>query len=293
MPVIQTEGLTKFYGKARGILDLDLSVEPGEIFGFIGPNGAGKSTTIRLLLGLVQPTSGRAQVAGMDIVRENRQILSRVGYMPSEAVFNSQMRVKDVLRLSWKLRGVDCSTQAKELCRRLDLDGNRRISELSLGNRKKVAIVCAFQHRPELYVLDEPTSGLDPLIQKEFFSLIRERQQEGATIFLSSHVLSEIQQNCTRAAVVKEGRLVAVEPVSRLLKTNSRLVTLQGPCTLPEIPEITSVQHSGDTVRFLYQGQARSLLQLLGQMPVEDVTITEPDLEDVFLHYYEKGGESQ
>lgn len=293
MPVIQTEGLTKFYGKVRGILDLDLSVEPGEIFGFIGPNGAGKSTTIRLLLGLVQPTSGRAQVAGMDIVRENRQILSRVGYMPSEAVFYSQMRVKDVLRLSWKLRGVDCSTQAKELCRRLDLDGNRRISELSLGNRKKVAIVCAFQHRPELYVLDEPTSGLDPLIQKEFFSLIRERQQEGATIFLSSHVLSEIQQNCTRAAVVKEGRLVAVEPVSRLLKTNSRLVTLQGPCTLPEIPEITSVQHSGDTVRFLYQGQARSLLQLLGQMPVEDVTITELDLEDVFLHYYEKGGESQ
>lgn len=293
MPVIQTEGLTKFYGKARGILDLDLSVEHGEIFGFIGPNGAGKSTTIRLLLGLVQPTSGRAQVAGMDIVRENRQILSRVGYMPSEAVFYSQMRVKDVLRLSWKLRGVDCSTQAKELCRRLDLDGNRRISELSLGNRKKVAIVCAFQHRPELYVLDEPTSGLDPLIQKEFFSLIQERQQEGATIFLSSHVLSEIQQNCTRAAVVKEGRLVAVEPVSRLLKTNSRLVTLQGPCTPPEIPEITSVQHSGDTVRFLYQGQAQSLLQLLGQMPVEDVTITEPDLEDVFLHYYEKGGESQ
>lgn len=142
-------------------------------------------------------------------------------------------------------------------------------------------------------LMDEPTSGLDPLIQKEFFSLIRERQQEGATIFLSSHVLSEIQQNCTRAAVVKEGRLVAVEPVSRLLKTNSRLVTLQGPCTLPEIPEISSVQHSGDTVRFLYQGQAQSLLQLLGQMPVEDVTITEPDLEDVFLHYYEKGGESQ
>lgn len=195
MEAIQTVKLTKYYGTARGIIDLDLVVNKGEFFGFIGPNGAGKSTTIRTLLGLIAPTGGSAQIFGMDIRKAREAVLQRVGYLPSETVFYPGMKVKDVLKLSADLRKKDCTTEAKRLCERLQLDTGRRVAELSLGNRKKVAIVCALQHMPELLILDEPTGGLDPLIQKEFFDILQERNKAGTTIFLSSHVLSEIQRN--------------------------------------------------------------------------------------------------
>ncbi|MGN0622566.1 MAG: ABC transporter ATP-binding protein, partial [Oscillospiraceae bacterium] len=216
MAVIETKKLTKSYGKARGITELDLTVNEGEFFGFIGPNGAGKSTTIRTLLGLIFPTSGEAKVFGKDIVRDKTEILARVGYMPSEAAFYNGMRVKEVIALSAKLRKADCSAEAVRLCERLELDTEKRIEELSLGNRKKVAVVCALQHKPDLCVLDEPTSGLDPLMQKEFFNILNERHAAGATIFLSSHVLSEIQKYCSRAAIIKEGRLIALDSVENL-----------------------------------------------------------------------------
>ena len=181
MEAIKTEKLTKYYGKARGIIDLDLAVEEGECFGFIGPNGAGKSTTIRTLLGLIAPTSGSGQIFGMDIVRQNREILRRVGYLPSEAVFYPGMRVRELLKLSADLRGMDCSAEAARLCERLELDPNRKAEELSFGNRKKAAIVCALQSHPALLILDEPTGGLDPLMQREFFDILRERSRLGAT----------------------------------------------------------------------------------------------------------------
>ena len=209
MDAIKTTGLTKYYGKARGIIDLNLCVPEGEFFGFIGPNGAGKSTTIRTLLGLISPSSGSAEILGMDMVKERQKILDCVGYLPSEAVFYPGMRVRDVLKLSAGLRKKDCREEAARLCERLELDTARKVEELSFGNRKKVAIVCALQHRPRLLVLDEPTSGLDPLMQREFFSILRERNREGTTVFLSSHVLSEIQRNCRRAAIIREGRLIA------------------------------------------------------------------------------------
>ena len=191
---IHTEGLTKYYGKARGILDLNLSVEQGEFFGFIGPNGAGKSTTIRTLLGLISPSSGRARVLGLEIHRQREAILRQVGYLPSETAYDSGMRVQELLRLSAALRKADCRQEAEQLCQRLQLDPSQRVDDLSYGNRKKVAIVCALQSKPRLLILDEPTGGLDPLIQHEFFKLLQERKQQGATVFLSSHVLSEIQQ---------------------------------------------------------------------------------------------------
>ena len=206
--MIQTERLTKSYGRARGITELTLHVPEGSCFGFIGPNGAGKSTTIRTLLGLLSPTSGSARVLGMDCVRDRQAILAQVGYMPSEAMFYPDMRAGEVIRYSARLRKRDCAAEAAALCQALELDTRKRIRELSLGNRKKVSIVCAMQHRPRLYILDEPTSGLDPLVQRAFWTLLEERRQEGATVFLSSHVLYEVQRYCGLAAVIREGRLI-------------------------------------------------------------------------------------
>ena len=207
--MIQLDHLTKTYGKARGVTDLTLHVPAGSCFGFIGPNGAGKSTTIRTLLGLIAPTAGRAEVLGLDCVRDRTAILAQVGYMPSEAMFYPEMRSGEVIRLSADLRKKDCRREAAGLLEALDLDPRKKIRELSLGNRKKVSIVCAMQHRPALYVLDEPTSGLDPLVQRAFWSLLEERRREGAAVFLSSHVLYEVQRYCDRAAIIREGRLVA------------------------------------------------------------------------------------
>ena len=206
--MIQTTHLTKTYGRARGVTDLTLHVPEGSCFGFIGPNGAGKSTTIRTLLGLLSPTSGGARVLGLDCRRDRTAILARVGYMPSEAMFYPEMRASQVIRYSAGLRGLDCREEAGALCEALELDGRKRIRELSLGNRKKVSIVCAMQHRPALYILDEPTSGLDPLVQRAFWSQVERRRGEGATVFLSSHVLYEVQRYCDRAAIIREGRLI-------------------------------------------------------------------------------------
>lgn len=207
--MIRTDRLTKSYGRHRGITDLTLHVPEGCCYGFIGPNGAGKSTTIRTLLGLIAPTGGSAQVLGLDCRRDRKAILSQVGYMPSEAMFYPNMRAGEVVCYSAALRGLDCRAEAGALCEALELDASRRVRELSLGNRKKVSIVCAMQHRPRLYVLDEPTSGLDPLVQRAFWQLLEERRREGATVFLSSHVLYEVQRYCSRAAIIREGRLIA------------------------------------------------------------------------------------
>ena len=206
--MIDITHLTKTYGKARGVTDLTFHVPAGGCFGFIGPNGAGKSTTIRTLLGLISPTAGSAKVLGLDCVKDRTAILARVGYMPSEAMFYPEWRVSEVIRLSADLRKKDCGQEAAALCAALELDTRKKIRELSLGNRKKVSIVCAMQHRPELYILDEPTSGLDPLVQRVFWSELEARRREGATVFLSSHVLYEVQRYCDRAAIIREGRLL-------------------------------------------------------------------------------------
>lgn len=293
MHVIETKKLTKYYGKARGIIDLDLRVEQGEFFGFIGPNGAGKSTTIRTLLGLISPTSGSAMLFGKDITTEKEAILQHIGYLPSEALFYQGMKVKDILKLSADLRKRDCTAEAALLCERLQLDVSRKAEELSFGNRKKVAIVCALQHKPELLVLDEPTGGLDPLMQKEFFEILRERNQEGASILLSSHVLSEIQRNCTRAAIIRDGRIIACDSVDALSRTNAKRITVHGDVDLDSLSGVRDKKASEASVSFLYSGDMNSLLRTLSSGQVYDLTVTEPDLEEVFLHYYEKEGEAQ
>ena len=291
MNAIMTDDLTKYYGKARGIEGVSLSVEEGDFFGFIGPNGAGKSTTIRTLLGLIAPTGGSAEIFGKDIRKQRTEILADIGYLPSETMFYSGMRVKDVLRLSARLRKTDCSEEAERLCECLELDTSRKIDELSLGNRKKVGIVCALQHRPKLYILDEPTSGLDPLMQREFYCLLKERNEEGATVFLSSHVLSEVQRYCKHAAVIREGRLLACDSVEKLGHTGAKRVTLRGVTNVPELEHIRDVKTSPDTVSFLYGGKADLLLKELSALPITDITIAEPDLEEIFMHYYAKEGD--
>ncbi len=293
MEAIQTKDLTKMYGKARGIIELNLAVEEGELFGFIGPNGAGKSTTIRTLLGLISPTSGSASVLGKDITLNREEILAQTGYLPSEALFYSGMRVRDILKLSADLRKKDCRQEAEKLCDRLQLDPSRKVDELSFGNRKKVAIVCALQARPRLLILDEPTGGLDPLMQRAFFDIIQERNREGVTVFLSSHVLSEIQRNCSRAAVIRDGRIIACGSVEELAKTSARRVSVHGRVNLEKLDGIKDLHYTEDSVSFLYGGDMNLLLGRLSEGDVSDLSVSEPDLEEIFLHYYQEGGGTQ
>ncbi|MCH5275749.1 MAG: ABC transporter ATP-binding protein [Lachnospiraceae bacterium] len=291
MNAIKTTDLTKYYGKARGIIDLNLTIEEGEFFGFIGPNGAGKSTTIRTLLGLLKPTGGSAAIFGKDVVKEKESILADVGYLPSEAMFYPGMRVHQILKLSADVRKKDCREETKILCERLQLDTDKKVEELSFGNRKKVGIVCALQHNPKLLVLDEPTSGLDPLMQKEFFSILQERHQAGTTIFLSSHILSEVQRNCGRAAIIREGRLIACGSVEDLAKTSAKRITVYGDVKLEQLAGIKARHVIDGGCSFLYSGDMNELVQCLSTGQISDLSVAEPDLEEIFMHYYTDGGE--
>ena len=293
MNVIETKGLTKYYGKSRGIIDLNLFVTEGEFFEFIGPNGAGKSTTISTLLGLINKSGGTAEIFGKNVETNKNEILAEVGYLPSEAVFYSGMRVKDVIKLSADLRKKDCKKEAELLCERLGLDTEKKVEELSFGNRKKVAIVCALQHKPRLCVLDEPTGGLDPLMQREFFTILKERNAEGATIFLSSHILSEIQRNCTRAAIVREGKLIACDSVEALSKTSAKRIHIEGNADITALKNVRDIQKTDSGTSFLYSGDINEFLQYISKYSINDLSISEPDLEEIFMHYYLDGGDRQ
>lgn len=293
MNAIKTTELTKYYGKSRGIVNLNLEVSEGDFFGFIGPNGAGKSTTIRTLLGLIHKSSGQAQVLGMDITSDKNKILSEVGYLPSEAIFYPGMRVRQVFRLAADLRKQNCQKEAQELCERLQLDPAKKVDELSFGNRKKVAIVCALQHNPRLCILDEPTGGLDPLIQREFFTILKERNEKGATVFFSSHVLSEIQRNCRQAAIIRQGSIIASGSVAALSKTSAKRVHIHGSFDAAALMSVKDLSVTGDSISFLYSGDINVLLQKLSAHPISDLSISEPDLEEIFMHYYLEGSEEK
>lgn len=288
--VIKVSSLTKYYGKHRGVEDLTLHVNKGEIYGFIGPNGAGKSTTIRAMVGLLKPTRGSVEIFGLSVKEHQTEILKRIGYMPSETTFYSGMKVSEAIRFSAGLYGKDCREEAGRLCERLKLDTRKKVEELSLGNRKKVGIVCAFQHDADLYILDEPTSGLDPLMQKEFFELVQEKSRSGAAVFLSSHILSEIRRYCHRAAIVKDGRLIVEDDVETICNTSAKRINIQGVESVPGI-EMKDVARGEGSVSFLYNGRMLELIRALNGLPIEDLTITEPDLEEAFLHFYEGGKE--
>lgn len=270
---IKIDNMTKTYGKNRGVSKLTLEVEKGDIFGFLGPNGSGKSTTIRSLLGMIKFQEGSAQILGYDVKRDHTELLKHVGYMPSEAMFYPSMKVKEVIRFAQEMRGVDCWKEAQMLCERLSVDVEKRIEELSLGNRKKVSIVCAMQHKPELFIFDEPTSGLDPLMQAEFFRLIMEYNKAGATCFLSSHVLSEIKKYCCHAAIIREGKLICTDTVENLTRTSAKRIR---------------IIRDGKEEDFVYKGNLNELFAGFAGHDIQDIVIEEPELDEIFMHYYEE-----
>lgn len=288
--VIETKNLTKYYGSSRGIIDVSLTVEEGEIFGFIGPNGAGKSTTIRTLLSLIYKTSGEAKIFGLDSEKDKVRILEDVGYLPSEVFYYDDMRAIDLFRYSASFYHKDCSKRIDELASLLQLDVHKKIEDMSLGNKKKVGIIQGLLHSPRLIILDEPTSGLDPLMQKTFFNLIREENRRGATILFSSHILSEVQRICDRVAIIKEGRIVAVQNIDDLRRSAYKNVSFTvRDAAVPKdfaLPGAENLELSGAGASFLFRGDINSLLSQLAQYPLLNVDITEPDLEDIFMHYY-------
>lgn len=285
---IEINNLTKTYGKHRGVESVDLSVKEGEWFGFIGPNGAGKSTTIRTLLGLIKPTRGETKVNGMDSWLMKDKIMKDVGYLPSEAIFYPEMTVKETLDYALSFFGNKDGRRQKELCRRFQLDTKRKVGELSYGNRKKVGIVSALQHSPSLLILDEPTGGLDPLMQREFFNLLEEEHKNGKTIFMSSHILSEIEHHAQTAAFIRDGKIILKKEVSELSKTSRRKVSLRGSLDISGLQGVKEVVENKDGVSFLYSGDSKVLLDVLSKGDIKDFTVTEPDLEEVFLHYYKR-----
>lgn len=291
MNVIEIDKLTKYYGKVRGIENLSFNVYKGEIFGFIGPNGAGKTTTIRTLLGLVFPTGGNAKIFGKDCIKHGSEIRRKIGYLPSEVFYYEQMKVMDLLKYSASFFKKDCTKRIHELSEAMELNVNRKIEELSYGNKKKVGIVQGLLHEPELLLLDEPTSGLDPLMQKKFFDIIAEENKKGVTVFFSSHILSEVQQLCTRVAVMKDGNIIKMEDIETLRQDNYKRVSLKTRDFNIEqfsIKGITNLSHENHTVRFLFKGNANALVSAIAKNDIEDIAIEDPSLEEIFLHYYQQ-----
>lgn len=276
MEIIQINKLAKNYGKSRGIADVSFSVHKGELFGFIGPNGAGKSTTIRTLLGYIRPDSGHAELFGLDIQKENLAIKRRTGYLPSEVYFTENRKALDELMYTASFYEGSLRGRIIELAERLNLDLKKKVDDFSLGNKKKVAIIQALMHSPELLILDEPTSGLDPLMQKEFFDIIHEERQRGATVLLSSHVLSEVQRHCDRVAVIRDGRILFVRGVAELTRQTVKRVTTTG--------------RAGEAREFIFDGEINALTQKLAGDDLTDLLVEELPLEDVFLKFYEKEG---
>lgn len=292
MNVIEINNLTKRYGTARGIEDITFHVEEGEIFGFIGPNGAGKSTTLRTLLSIIYPTSGSATIFGKDVIKYGPEIKKQIGYLPSEVFYYDKMKVKDLLKYSASFYKKDCKKRMHELAEIMDLDLNKRIDDLSYGNRKKVGIVQGLLHEPKLIILDEPTGGLDPLMQQKFFDLLKEENKKGATILFSSHILSEVQKMCDRVAIIKEGKIITVEKISTLQDNNHKKIKIE--TKQPVDPGIFAVegvmnlQSEESKISFLYSGNINVIMKILSEIELANVWVDEPDLEEIFLHYYEK-----
>jgi ABC-2 type transport system ATP-binding protein len=291
-PAIDITDLSKFYGKARGIEHIDLEIGEGEIFGFIGPNGAGKSTTIRILMNMIFPSGGSARIMGMDVIRDTKKIKKQVGYIPSDANAYSSMKVREFLNYCIRFYETqDGDQRITELSDLFELDLNRQITDLSLGNRKKVSIVQSLLHRPKLLILDEPTTGLDPLMQSVFFELLRTENKKGMTIFLSSHILSEVQMICKRVAIIKGGKIIQLEDIDNLRKKQLKKVSVElGDHMNNETFTIHGAENvikgPGNVLSFMYSGNINDLIDILSGKQIINLIIEEPTLDEIFLHYY-------
>ncbi len=292
--VIDITDLTKFYGKIKGIEHVSLEIGEGEIFGFIGPNGAGKSTTLRILLNLLFPTSGSARILGMDIIRDTKKIKRMVGYVPSDANAYTSMDVSEFLNYCLRFHGInDDNHRIEDLSGMFDIDLKRKVSDLSMGNRKKVSIVQSLLHNPKLLILDEPTTGLDPLMQSVFFDLLRSENQKGMTIFFSSHILGEVQSLCKKVAIIKEGKIIQLEDIETLRKKQLKKVFIEfgdhiivnkESLSIPGIEKVIS--ETSNILSFIFSGNINELVSILAVRKIANLTIEEPSLEEIFMHYY-------
>lgn len=291
MSVIEIKNLTKNYGKSRGIIDVNLNVEQGEIFGFIGPNGSGKSTTIRTLLGLIYPGEGSATIFGKNCI-DHPEIRKEVGYLPSEVFYYDNMKVIDLLKYSASFYKKDCTKRINELAEIMNLDLKKKIDDLSFGNKKKVGIVQGLLHEPKLIILDEPTGGLDPLMQQKFFELIEQENKKGATVFFSSHILSEVQRMCSSVAFIKEGRIIKLEKMSTLQENNYKKINIEAKSDVTKdyfnISGVSNLEIKGNRAKFIFKGNVNPVIKKIAAMEINNISIEEPDLEEIFMHYYAK-----
>ena len=297
--IVEVERLTKSYGGKRGIADVSFKVEEGEVFGFLGPNGAGKTTTIRIFMAFLRPDSGSAQIAGLDCWRQSVEIKRLVGYLPGEPALDPNLTGGQILEYFAHLRGGVDQPYLKQLVQRFDLDTSRKFRQYSTGNKRKVVLIQAFMHRPRLLILDEPTSGLDPLNQQEFDRMVKEARDEGRTVFLSSHVLSEVEKTCTRVGIIRDGSLVRIGDVAEVKAIKRYEVTITFAATVPAeafrtlegVAEVEAL-NNGHGVRLAMQGPADAVIKAAAHYPVISLTTYEPSLEDIFLRYYEADGAS-
>lgn len=292
MAVIETNKLTKSYKNNRGIIDVDLEVDEGEIFGFIGPNGAGKSTTIRTLLNFIFPTSGSAKILGKDCVKDSEEIKKYVGYVPSEVNYYGEMKSIDIIKYAASFYNKFDAERVNNLCDMFQVELNKRMRELSLGNKKKIAIVQALISQPKLLILDEPANGLDPLIQNRLFEVLQEENKKGMTIFFSSHNLSEVQKFCSKVAIIKEGKIIAVKSIDALLQTSVKYVSIKSKDNITsELQNIgaKNIEHnSSQYLNFVYDKDINILIKLISKFSIQDIQIKEPTLEDAFMSFYKK-----
>ena len=295
--IIEVENLGKSYGGKRGIVDVTFDVAEGEVFGFLGPNGAGKTTTIRILMALIRADKGSARIAGLDAWAQSVQIHKLVGYVPGEPALDPNLTGGQILEYFANLRGGVDQSYLRSLIKRFDLDTSRKFRQYSTGNKRKVVLIQAFMHKPRVLILDEPTSGLDPLNQLEFDNLVREAREEGRTVFLSSHVLSEVEKTCTRVGIIREGRLVRVGDIADLKDIKRYEITIHFAQPVPadafaRVDGVAQVEKldGGSAVRLAIQGSADAVIKAAAQYPVVSLTSYEPSLEDIFLRYYEKDG---
>jgi ABC-2 type transport system ATP-binding protein len=290
MSIIKIQNLTKYYGKAMGIENLNLEVDKGEIYGFIGPNGAGKSTTIRTLLSLIYPTSGSASIFGKDVVKHSKEIKKDIGYIPGEVNYYENMTVIELLKYSAALYNINANDRIKELAEVFEVNLKRKIQDLSLGNKKKVSILQSLLHRPKLLILDEPTNGLDPLMQSRFFDVLREENENGTTIFFSSHILTEVQKLCRKVAIIRNGRIIKEEDIKTLRSRQLKKVQIDFANDVNgnvfSIDGVTELEKKNHTYNFLFSGKINNLLRSIVDKDIMNLLIEEPSLEEIFMHYY-------
>lgn len=286
--ILEIKNLTKSYGKSRGVIDVNLEIEKGTIYGFIGPNGAGKSTTIKCIMNLINKNSGEVFLDGKLFLKKNNELKNKIGYLPSEVNLYDGLKVKEMIKYSESFYKKDCSKRVSELVNKLDIDVNKKIEELSLGNLKKVGIVLALMHEPEIVIMDEASSGLDPLMQEAFYEILLEEKKKGTTIFFSSHILSEIKRICDKVAIIKEGKIINIDDMNNIEDSDVVRIKITSDYNNDIVKELKLSEDSikNETLEFIYKDDINNLMKILSKYNIKKLLIEELDIEEIFIHYY-------